>query len=136
MRSLDSPTLCSTAVTCIDGRFHQPVLRFMRRSLRTPTVDLITSPGVVRLLHDGVDPAAISGVLEAVRISIHLHESRTIAVVGHDDCGANKVPPDVHLGHVRSAVEVVKRRFPETNVVGLFVDLRGRVEPVGPPSHP
>jgi hypothetical protein len=122
-------TVC-TAITCIDGRFHRPVVKFLRRRLRAGVVDLVTEAAAVRVLAQQRDVGAIESIMRGVRTSVHFHESRLVAVVAHDDCAANAVPSDHQIEQVASSAHHVKRRFPETRVVGLWVDRRGRVRVV------
>jgi hypothetical protein len=125
-------TTFGAALTCIDGRTHEPVVAWIRQHAGVDHVDLITQPGMDAVL--GTCPDAQCAELRGrLQVSIDAHGSRIIAVVGHDDCAANPVPPDQHRQQVRDAVGEVQRwaadtAHNDTEVVGLWVDQLGQVE--------
>ncbi len=88
---------------------------------------MVTEPGAVKVLAEQKDQAALEAIERGVRASVRFHESRGIAVVAHHDCSANSADYLGQIDQTRLAVNQIKRRFPETTVLGLWVDERGRV---------
>lgn len=126
------PTTFGAALTCIDGRTHEPVVAWIRQHAGVDHVDLITQPGMDAVL-DTCPDAQCAELRGRLQISMDAHGSQMIAVVGHDDCAANPVPPDRHRQQVREAAGQVQRwaadsAHHDTEVVGLWVDENGRVE--------
>lgn len=122
----------AAALTCIDGRTHGPIVSWIREHSGVDHVDLITQPGMDAVL--GTCPEAQCAELRSrLGVSIDAHGSQVVAVVGHDGCAANRVPPDQHRVQVREAVQKVAEWVSgttgqETEVVGLWVDEKGQVE--------
>lgn len=115
-----------TALNCIDGRTQIPVIEWMKKNACVDYVDMITEPGMVRVLSQDnwnvLDRLAVS-----VNISIEAHHSKIVAVVGHYDCAANPVDIEQHYKDIIMATNVVKSwAFPVT-VIGLWVDECGCV---------
>jgi len=79
-----------TALNCIDGRTQIPIIKWFKENSNVDYVDLITEPGVDKVLSQG-NWAEIDRVKDKVIISINAHNSNIVAVVGHYDCAANPV---------------------------------------------
>jgi carbonic anhydrase len=61
-------------------------------------------------------------------ISINIHGSKHIAVVGHYDCAGNPVSKEIQLVQIQESVEYVKSLYPELDVFGLWVNENWEVE--------
>ena len=118
-----------TAITCIDGRVYEPVVKWLKEQHRLEYVDLITVPGPDQALVQGL-VEVITQVRQAGEISVRQHGSTVIAVVGHHNCSANPVSREVHEQQIRQAVEVVRRWRLRAEVIGLWVNERWEVEEV------
>jgi hypothetical protein len=114
-------TFC-TAINCMDGRVQLPVINYLRKRCGVKNVDSVTDPGPVAILAGETNLAAIASIMDRVRISVHHHESRSIAVIGHHDCAGNPVDQATQAEQTRAAMKLVKARFPECEVFGLWVD--------------
>jgi hypothetical protein len=110
-----------TALNCIDGRTQIPVIKWLIENFGVDYVDLITEPGMDRVLSQG-PWAEKERIREKVMISITAHNSNVAAVVGHYDCAANPVSWRKHFEDIAASIYIVKSwRLPVT-VVGLWVD--------------
>lgn len=118
-----------TALNCIDGRTQIPVITWMRRNFDIDYVDMITEPGMDKVLIYG-RPAEIARLRENVETSISAHKSNIVAVAGHYDCAANPVSAYEHIEDIRSSVDTVKSWGLPVRVVGLWVDSFWRVQAV------
>lgn len=123
----------AVAVTCIDGRTHEPLVRWMREHLHAEHVDLVTQPGA-----DAALSSCTHGVCEGIRerlcVSVTAHASRVVVVAGHDDCAANPVPADEHRLHIADAVREVRGWNVGARVLGVWIDHDGSVTPVTEPD--
>jgi hypothetical protein len=114
-------TFC-TAVSCMDGRVHLPVIRYLQTRFGVEYVDLITEPGPNRILATRSDDALVESVLSRLGISVSRHESVGVAVVGHHDCAGNPEPKVRQLAHIDDSVAFLRECYPEMEVIGLWVD--------------
>lgn len=117
-------------LSCIDGRIQRPVRDFLVTRFGVPHVDTITRAGIVKHLTSGYDPAtnAIIGDLEA---SLTAHGSTQLALVAHHDCAGNPVDDETQQSQLRDGAEYFRRRYPQLEVVGLWVGDKWTVEVIG-----
>lgn len=116
----------ATALNCIDGRTQIPVIRWMKENFHVDYVDLITEPGMDKVLSQG-SRVELERLREKVVVSITAHESNVVAVVGHYDCAANPVSDYRHFRDISASVYTVKSWCLPVTVVGLWVDEFWRV---------
>ena len=119
-----------TAINCMDGRTQLPVNEFMRARYGCDYVDTITEPGPIAILAGGGDEQLLASVWNRVDISVKKHGSAAICVVGHHDCAGNPVDRATQEEQIRQSVAVLKGRYPEADVVGLWVGESWTVEEV------
>ena len=115
-----------TALNCIDGRTQIPVTNWLKQNFKVDYVDLITEPGMDKVLSQG-HWAEILRLRDNVIISITAHNSHVVAVAGHYDCAANPVSDYKHFQDIVASVDVVKSWRLPVRVVGLWVDAFGYV---------
>jgi len=119
-----------TAINCMDGRTQLPVNEFMRRRFGATFVDTITEPGPICILAGQEDARLVESVFHRIDISVEKHGSRAIGVVGHHDCAGNPVDKTTQLDQLRRSMEMLQGRYPEVEIVGLWVDDQWAVEEV------
>ena len=124
-------TFC-TAVSCIDGRVHLPVIDYLKKRFDVDYVDLVTEPGAVAIVAGTDTDEAVEAVFRRVGISVEAHESAGIAIVAHHDCAGNPVAQEVQLSQLWKAVENVGARFPGVEVLALWVGPTWEPQEVGP----
>jgi hypothetical protein len=112
----------------MDGRAQLPVINWMMAQYKLDCVDMITEPGV-----DKVMAAGGYNQLEALKakamISVGKHGSRLIVIVGHDDCAGNPVTPEEHKAHLLKAVDkILAWKLPVDKVMALWLNKDWRVE--------
>ena len=110
-----------TALNCIDGRTQIPVIKWMKESFGVDYVDLITEPGIDKVLSQG-KWTETERLREKVIISINAHNSNVVAIVGHFDCAANPVSDWKHFHDIAASIYVVESWDLPVKVVGLWVD--------------
>lgn len=127
--SSDHPTFAA-AVTCIDGRVHPTLTRWVRDRFGVDHVDLLTQPGPDLALCCG-DEGAVARLRDHLGVSTRAHHPGALVVAGHADCAANPVSEAEHRRHLRRALRRAQAWVPpEMPVVGVWVDLDGRVAEV------
>ncbi len=120
-----------TAINCIDGRSHRPVLNWLKASFDAEFVDRITEPGADKALAGG-SADLLEAIKQKVLISVNAHNSKIVAVVGHHDCAANPVSETQHKKDIGEAVATVQSWDLPVQVIGLWVNSKWQVEVVSP----
>ncbi len=121
----------ATAVNCMDGRTQEPVIAYLKRRCGVEYVDAVTEPGPVRILAEaGADDEAVASILRRVEVSVGTHGSTCVAVVAHADCAGNPLGRGEQMPQLAAAVDRVRARFPEVEVLGLWLGEDWRVEEV------
>lgn len=110
-----------TAINCIDGRVQIPVIDFLKNNYGIDYVDIITAPGVNKLLAEE-NPKAIEQIKRAVEISIKNHNSKIIAIAGHFDCAGNPFDNETQFKHIFSGIKLIKSWGFKIKIIGLWVD--------------
>ena len=118
-----------TALNCIDGRTQIPVIKWLKENFDVDYVDLITEPGMDKVLSQG-QWVKNERLREKVVISITAHNSDVVAVIGHYDCAANPVSDREHFNDIIASIQIVKSWGLPVTVVGLWVDDFWRVHVV------
>jgi len=116
----------ATCLNCIDGRVQLPVINWITRNYNVEYVDMITKPGMDGFLAS--EESDISEVIEKIRITIHVHNSQNIFIVGHYDCAGNPVDQITHKKQIKKSVNRIKAVFRDLNVTGLWVSENFSVE--------
>ncbi|MCF7708768.1 MAG: hypothetical protein K9N52_07715 [Verrucomicrobia bacterium] len=119
-------TFC-TVINCMDGRIQLPIIEYLCGRFNIEYVDSITEPGPNLILAKQDPKVLVDSIMERLRISIENHNSVGIAIVGHHECAGNPAGKDEQVAHIRSAIEVVRQRYPTMDIIGLWVDKNWKV---------
>jgi carbonic anhydrase len=114
----------------MDGRIQTAVIEYLKKRFDAPWVDNITEAGPNLVLAERTNPHLVDSILGRLQISIELHGSISIAVVGHHDCARNPAEKAQQLEHTRHAVEFIKQQYDNLQVIGLWVNENWEVEEV------
>lgn len=120
----------ATAVNCMDGRTQLPVIEWMKEKFGVDYVDSVTEPGPDGIIARG-EPQLIDSIKTRVLISVEKHGSKAIVIVGHHDCAGNPGDKEMHLDHVRKAVEEVQSWHLKADIYGVWVGEDWTVEEIG-----
>jgi carbonic anhydrase len=118
----------ATCLNCMDGRVQLPVINWIMENYNVKYIDMITEAGMNGFLAD--KDSNINNILKKVEISIDLHESENIFIIGHYDCAGNPVDDITHKKQINTAVDRIKDIFHELNVVGLWINDKFLVEKI------
>ncbi|WP_431061856.1 carbonic anhydrase [Methanobacterium sp.] len=109
----------ATCLNCMDGRVQLPVIKWIMENYNIKYVDMITEPGMNGFLAD--KSSNIQNIIKKVQITVDIHDSENVFIVGHYDCVGNPVNDLTHEKHIYAAVNRIKSLFPDLNIVGLWV---------------
>lgn len=120
-------------VSCYDARFELVVRKFLKRR-GLVVVDHLKIAGSVKSLAWPGQAADREFVLRMIRISMRLHQSRLVVMVGHNECGAyDGAPPETIVADLLLAAQIVRAEEPSLAVECYFADFDGmyRVDETG-----
>lgn len=124
-----------TALVCIDGRVQMPVIHYMKARFALDYVDIISEPGINRLVAEGANDSFLDWIVRKIRITLDRHGSNHIAVVGHFDCGANPAPELEQAIHTRQAIDRLRPFMPDyVQFCALWVNARRGISEIRDPK--
>jgi len=117
-----------TCLNCMDGRVQQPVIDWLKKNYFAEHIDMITEAGMNGFLANTDDwPPDLQ---RKINISLKLHGSELIFIVGHHDCGGHPVDEITHRKHTLIAVDKVKMLYPDCKVYGLWICDKFEIEKI------
>ena len=120
----------ATAINCMDGRAQMPVIEHIKRKYGVNYVDMITEPGPNKILSENKDKNSIDSIKRRVAISVEVHKSGLIAIVGHHDCAGNPADKEGQRQHILSAITTAESWGVNAQIIGLWVDENWNVHQV------
>lgn len=111
-----------TVINCMDGRVQNCVNKFVQDNHHIDFLDTITLAGPAKILSENKKEKLINGLKHRIDISINVHHSDFIAVVGHFDCAAIKFDDEIQKELVKDAAKKLKEWYPEIKIVPLWID--------------
>ena len=116
----------ATAISCIDGRVHLPIINWLMREYSVDYVDIISEPGV-----DGAFisyPSVVQDIKNKVSISVGKHGSDIIFVSAHHDCAGNSVSKEEHLEMLKKCVVDIRGwKLPIKYIISAWIDERWKI---------
>ncbi|NOX66311.1 MAG: hypothetical protein GXO85_11125 [Chlorobi bacterium] len=114
-------TFC-TAISCMDGRIQLPVIRYLQKRFNSEYVDMITEAGINKVLAEEINTSQIHSIINRVKISVDIHKSKSIAIIGHHDCARNPIPKKEQVIQIKKAMDFLKQNYNNCEIIGLWVD--------------
>jgi len=111
----------------MDGRVQMPVINHLQNRYGVDNVDVVTEAGPVGLLSQHPGSRDAWSVFRRVEVSIEAHSSKQIAIVAHYDCAGNPVPDSEQKQHIYSYLEILAKRYPQMELLGLWLDQDWRI---------
>lgn len=111
----------------MDGRVQVPVIEYLKNNYAIDYVDSITEPGPVRILSDEQNGKYAELIINKLELSLMRHASRLIAISAHYDCCGNPADETTQKKQLESAVKFISSKYPDTPVLGLWVDSNWKV---------
>src|SRR5262249_32549731 len=135
----DAAVLC-----CFDARISQVVRKFLRKqSIERP--DMIIVAGGAKTLASPRNDFEQDFILEQVRMSIRLHQTKRVLVMSHSDCatygglanfnGDRAAEAEHHRTELHCAAQLLTSHFPDISVEPYFVKFDGIWEVLPENAH-
>jgi hypothetical protein len=133
--SQSDPYVADAAVlTCFDQRIRTTVNKFLqKRGILRP--DMVVIAGGAKTLASPRNDFERDFILEQMRMSILLHQTKRAYLMCHSDCATygglkafnndRKIEADHHAQELGRAADLLKQRFPELEVECFFVNFEG-----------
>jgi carbonic anhydrase len=125
----DAAVLC-----CFDARINRVVRKFLKKQ-RIEQADMIVVAGGAKTLASPRNDFEQDFILEQVRMSIRLHQTRRVFVMSHSDCatygglahfkGDRSAEAAHHRTELLRAAELLHTNFPGISVEPYFVQFDG-----------
>jgi carbonic anhydrase len=119
-----------TSIHCMDGRIQEPTINYLKGTYGITYVDTITERGPCKILADNTNKTLVDSILNRVNVSVQKHGSKLIAISGHYDCAGNPCGEEEQKEQTRQSVEFLKNRYPESDIIGLWIDSEWEVHKV------
>jgi carbonic anhydrase len=125
----DAAVLC-----CFDQRIRLATYKFLKhQGILLP--DMIVVAGGAKTLASPRNDFERDFILEQVRMSIRLHQTRQVFLMSHSDCatygglvafgGDRTREADHHRGELQRAADLIATNFPELGVKCFFLNFEG-----------
>ena len=88
---------------------------------------MITEPGPSLIICELAASMIVDSIITRIDLSIEKHSSKGIAIIGHHDCTGNPSYKEEQLFHIQESLIFLKKRFPNVEIIGLWVDRNWRV---------
>lgn len=127
----------AVALFCIDFRFKDAVLNFLKRELNLTDLDIVALAGATKSILASPDSPEFKTVIKQFEISLSLHKTEKIVIVDHADCGAYggkkvfknvKEERDFHIKNLKKAKAILVKHFPKKEIVLVYADLKDEEE--------
>ena len=119
-----------TAISCMDGRTQLPVILYLQKYFNAEYVDMITEAGPNRIMAERNNLAGVRSIIKRIDISMTLHQSKGIAVVGHYDCAKNPADEKKQSEQTKEAIGFLRQNYDKIEIIGLWVDKNWNVKPI------
>jgi carbonic anhydrase len=119
----------ASAVNCMDGRTQEPVISWIKEKYGVKYVDMITEAGPIKIISENSDICLINSIIERLHISINIHGSRLVAIVGHYDCARNPENMNTQITQIRKCIDIIKHWY-DVKIIGLWVNESWHVEKI------
>ena len=131
---------CQAAlIRCIDFRLNTAIDSWLEKQGLKDSCDIISIAGVGKTIAADPESPEAKYLLEQIRISVDLHQIKTVYIMQHTDCGAygghaaftdEEEELKTYLSTREKVVEIIKQKWPNLEVKYPLADIRvdGRVE--------
>ena len=118
----------AVCLNCIDGRTQLPLLHYITNNYPVKYVDLVTEPGMIKLL-TGKKGIKVH-IQQKIILSIEKHHSKILFIAAHHNCAVNQCSDAVHKEQIIQAVSRISSRIAGLTVVGLWINGNWQVEKI------
>ncbi len=121
----------AVVVACIDFRFWQETVDFVKRELGVQVFDFSTLPGAAKAINEYKTDNDTA--IQCIGIPCELHHSQKIIIINHEDCGAyggsEKFAGDqvaelqFHTKELKKARVILSEKFPQQEIILAYAKL-------------
>ncbi len=120
------------ALFCMDFRFKDETLKYLKEELNLKDLDIITAAGASKNIADPKVLTDYQFVTRQIEISIQLHEIDKIILINHANCGAYgsreffggaDKEKAVHAKDLLKSKKLLEKRFAEQEIVLIYANL-------------
>lgn len=113
---------------CVDFRYIDPILAFVKKRFGIKACDMKTDPGGVKTLLDS-KPDIRESIITNVKLIRERHDVRTLVLVNHQDCAAYggskrfsspETEATFHAGQLLKARAILKSRCPSLDIQAFY----------------
>lgn len=114
----------------MDGRVQLPVINYLADRFKADYIDSVTEAGPVLYLAEKTDSEQTKSILRRMDVSVNHHKSTGIAIVAHYDCAGNPTDEQKQISQLAQAVNFLSGRYPNVEIIGLWVDVNLSVKEI------
>ncbi len=102
----------------------------MKTKFDAEHVDMITEAGPIKYLSEQDNEIILNSIYERIDISINKHNSKIIAVVGHQDCARNPLSKMEQIKQINRSIYLLRHKYKNCKIIGLYVNEIWAVEEI------
>ena len=121
-KNMENNKTFACAINCMDGRVQDAVKDYMKKNHGVDYVDMVNEPGPNKILADNFDEIIIENIKKRVKISVHHHGSKLVAIIGHFGCAGNPTEKEEQIQHLQQAKKAVEAFDFPVEIILLWVD--------------
>lgn len=118
-------TAHATLVNCIDGTVQVSAIDFVRKIWNVQWVDVVTDGAPERILSDAKCGGQADHIHTNIETSLCDQRTQRLAIAAHSGCDINEEPDDRKIEMLRLAVNHLKHRYTNAQVIGIWIDHKG-----------
>lgn len=118
-----SQDMYATAIMCMDGAFTRPVQKNTKSRWGRRFIDVISQPGIVKVLAEKTNQPRLELIKEMLEISVVNHQSRAIVIAAHHNCLGNPVSKEKQLQQLPLAQKTVEKMLEQLELGHFNIDI-------------
>ncbi len=131
------PTCSSILVRCIDFRLTSSINKWLEENNLMDGCDIISVAGISKAIALDSNSEDAKYILSQIKISHDLHESKTLYLIHHTDCGSYgghsaftdlETEKKIYLDHMNKAKEIINEQIPGLEVKFVLADMKSDTE--------
>ena len=111
-----------TLFQCKVEGIQDPIIKYFKENHHIAYVDVITQPGLRKILAMNNDRISVNSIIKRNEISIKKHGSKLIAISGHHDCAGNPCDEEIQKQQIIKPIKHLKNIYSELKIIGLWID--------------
>ena len=125
-------TCSSVLVRCMDFRLTSTINKWLEDNNLMDDCDIISVAGISKAIALDVNAEDAKYILSQIKLSHDLHETKTLYLIHHTDCGAYgghdafadlETEKKTYLDHMTRAKEIINQQIPGLEVKFVLADI-------------